>query len=77
MESEGLPCAKEAAMAKAYVNEAYKEVSRVAVRLHGAIGTTRDHDIPLYYRRANAAFAAFGDSDFHRGIVADKIGLTA
>ena len=75
MESEGFPCAKEAAMAKAYVNEAYREVSRLAVRLHGGIGTTRDHDISLYYRRAKAADIAFGDSDFHREIVADKIGL--
>jgi len=75
MESEGLPCAKEVAMAKAYVNEAYKEVSRLAVRLHGAIGTSRDHDIPLYYRRAKASDTAFGDSDFHREIVANKIGL--
>lgn len=75
MESEGLPCAKEVTMAKAYVNEAYKEVSRLAVRLHGGIGTSRDHDIPLYYRRAKAADSAFGDSAFHREIVANKIGL--
>ncbi len=75
MESEGLPCAKEVAMAKAYVNECYKEVSRLAVRLHGAIGTTRDHDIGLYFRRGKTASIAFGDTDYHREIVASKIGL--
>jgi alkylation response protein AidB-like acyl-CoA dehydrogenase len=75
MESEGLPCAKEASMAKAYVNENYKDVSKWAVRLHGAIATSADHDIPFYYRRSKAADIAFGNTDFHREIVAQKIGL--
>jgi len=75
MESEGLACAKEASMAKAYVNEVYKNVSKWAVRLHGAIATSADHDIPLYYRRSKAADIAFGNTDFHREIVAQKIGL--
>ena len=75
MESEGLPCAKEVSMAKAYVNEAYKDVTKWAVRLHGAIGTSRDHDIPLYYRRAKAVDTAFGSTDFHKKLVAKKIGL--
>jgi alkylation response protein AidB-like acyl-CoA dehydrogenase len=75
MESNGLPCAKEASMAKAYVNEVYKDVSKWAVRLHGAIATSDDHDIPLYYRRSKAADFAFGGTDFHREIVAHQIGL--
>jgi alkylation response protein AidB-like acyl-CoA dehydrogenase len=75
MESEGLPCAKEASMAKAYVNEVYKDLSKWAVRLHGAIATSADHDIPLYYRRSKAADIAFGNTDFHREMVAQRIGL--
>ncbi|MBE0430621.1 MAG: acyl-CoA/acyl-ACP dehydrogenase [Dehalococcoidia bacterium] len=75
MESEGLPCAKEASMAKAYVNEVYKSVSKWSVRLHGAIATSDDHDIPLYYRRSKASDIAYGGTDFHREIVAQKIGL--
>lgn len=75
MESQGLPCAKEASMAKAYVNEVYKDVAKWAVRLHGAIATSADHDIPFYYRRSKAADIAFGNTDFHREIVAQKIGL--
>ncbi len=75
LESEGLPCDKEASMAKSYVNEAYNYVSKWGVRLHGGIGTTRDHDISLYYRRAKAADTTFGSTDFHRELVAEKIGL--
>jgi alkylation response protein AidB-like acyl-CoA dehydrogenase len=74
-ESAGLPSAKEASMAKAYVNEVYKDLSKWAVRLHGAIATSADHDIPLYYRRSLAADNAFGNTNFHRDIVARKIGL--
>lgn len=75
MESEGIPCAMEAAMAKAYVNENYKFITERTVSLHGGIGTSREHDAGLYYRRAKAADTAFGDTDFQKEIVADKIGL--
>ena len=75
MESEGLPCAKETSMAKAYVNEVYNDIAKWAVRLHGGIATSDDHDIPLYYRRSRAADIAFGGTGFHREIVAQKIGL--
>jgi len=75
MESEGLACAKMAAMAKAYVNESYKWITERAVSLHGGIGTSRDHDVGLYYRRAKAADIAFGGTDLHREAVAKEIGL--
>jgi len=77
MESEGMPCAKEAAMAKAYVNEKYKWVTERGVLLHGAIGTSREHDIPLYFRRAKAADIRYGGTDFYRELVASKIGLVS
>ena len=77
LESNGLPCVKEASMAKAYVNEAYKWLTKWAIRLHGAIGTSRDHDIGIYYRRAKAADIALGTTDFHREIVAREIGLVS
>jgi alkylation response protein AidB-like acyl-CoA dehydrogenase len=45
------------------------------VQCHGAIGTTRDHDIGLYYRRAKSGELAFGDTDFQKELVAQKLGL--
>jgi len=77
MESEGQPCAREAAMAKAYVNESYKWVTEKAVSLHGGIGTSREHDIPLYYRRAKSADSRYGNTDYSRDLVATKIGLVS
>jgi alkylation response protein AidB-like acyl-CoA dehydrogenase len=77
MESEGMSCAMEAAMAKSYVNETYKWVTERTVSLHGGIGTSREHDAGLYYRRAKAADTAFGGTDLQRELVAQKMGLVS
>ena len=74
-ESEGEPSAKESSMVKAYINEAYKLITALGVKLHGGIGTSSDHDVPLYYRRAKAADTVYGSTDFHRELVAQQIGL--
>jgi len=62
-------------IAKAWCNEAYKKVTEDGVQVHGAIGTTRDHDMGLYYRRAKAADPTFGDTEDHREVVAQSLGL--
>jgi alkylation response protein AidB-like acyl-CoA dehydrogenase len=75
LESNGMPSAKEASMTKAYINEAYKLVTALGVKLHGGIGTSADHDAPLYFQRAKAADTVYGSTDFHRELVAQHIGL--
>ncbi|MBE0415874.1 MAG: acyl-CoA/acyl-ACP dehydrogenase [Dehalococcoidia bacterium] len=75
MVSEGLPCTEKVAIAKGWVNDAYKFVTERGVQVHGAIGTTRDHDMGLYYRRAWAADQTFGNTDFQREVVARQMGL--
>jgi alkylation response protein AidB-like acyl-CoA dehydrogenase len=75
MLSEGLPCAKEVAVAKAWISEASQRVFALAHQIHGAIGVTVDHDLHYYTRRAKAAELAFGDADFYRQVVANEMGL--
>jgi alkylation response protein AidB-like acyl-CoA dehydrogenase len=75
MVSEGLPAAGKLATAKGFCNEAYKKVTVDGVEVHGAIGTTRDHDMGLYYRRAIVANSTFGDTESQREAVAIQIGL--
>ncbi len=75
MESNNMPCTKEASMAKAYINEAYKMIAALGVKLHGGIGTSYDHDAPLYFHRAKAADTVYGSTEFHRELVAQQIGL--
>jgi alkylation response protein AidB-like acyl-CoA dehydrogenase len=75
MVSEGLPAAGKLATAKGFCNEAYKKVTVDGVEVHGAIGTTRDHDMGLYYRRAIVADSTFGDTESQREAVAIQLGL--
>jgi alkylation response protein AidB-like acyl-CoA dehydrogenase len=75
MLSEGLPCTKEVAIAKAWIGEASQRVVALAHQIHGAIGVTIEHDLHFYTRRAKAAELAFGDANFYREIVAKEMGL--
>jgi len=77
MLSEGLPCAKEAAVAKAWTGEASQRVIALAHQIHGAIGVTMEHDLQLYTRWAKAGELSFGDANFYREIVAREMGLTS
>ncbi|GAI37896.1 unnamed protein product [marine sediment metagenome] len=73
--SERLPCAREVAIAKAWMGEAYGRVITLAHQIHGAIGCTIDHDLQFYTRQGKAAELTFGDGDFYREIVAQEMGL--
>ena len=73
--SEGLPCAMEVSMAKAWVGAASSRTCAQACHLHGAIGYTWDYDVQLYLRRIKAAELTFGDATFHEEIVAQQLGL--
>jgi alkylation response protein AidB-like acyl-CoA dehydrogenase len=64
--SEGMPCAWEVAVAKAWASQACPRVIALAHQIHGAIGTTMDHDLHYYTRRTKAAESAFGDADFYQ-----------
>jgi len=73
--SEELPADKEVAMAKAFVNEAFRFVAAKGIQIHGSIGYTSDHDMQLYFRRGKTTEALFGDTEYHKEIVASEIGL--
>jgi len=75
MLSEGLPCTKEVAIAKAWMGEASQRVLALAHQIHGAIGVTLEHDLHFHTRRAKAAELAFGDASFYREVVAKEMGL--
>ena len=75
MLSEGLPCSKEVAIAKAWAGEASQRVLALAHQIHGAIGVTMEHDLHFHTRRAKAGEIAFGDANFYREIVAKEMGL--
>ena len=63
--SQGMPAAKEAAIAKFWANRAYNRMAASAHQVHGGIGFTEDHALHWYTKRAKAQEFAFGGDNFH------------
>jgi len=62
-------------MAKAWCSEATRRVVAHGQQIHGGIGFTKDYKIQLYFRRQKAAELAWGDSDYHRELVAEELAI--
>jgi alkylation response protein AidB-like acyl-CoA dehydrogenase len=73
--SQGLCCTLEISTAKAWTNEAYRRICANGHQVHGGVGVMRDHDMELYSRRAKAAEFLWGDTNFHRELIAQQLGL--
>ena len=58
--------ARVASRVKARCAYAATEMTRMAIQLHGAIGTTNEADIGLYFKRAMALAGRWGNADAHR-----------
>ena len=63
--SQGMPVAKEAAIAKFWANQAYNRMAASAHQVHGGIGFTEDHALHWYTKRARAQGFAYGDETHH------------
>lgn len=59
-----------AAMAKAAASEAATQAGRAALQVHGALGTSEEHDLHLWLKRSWALSRAWGDAASHYDAVA-------
>jgi len=64
-----------AAMAKAYTNDAYRDVAAHNIQIHGGVGFTWEYDCHLYYKRAKSDEAWLGGATHHRERVARMLDL--
>ena len=64
-----------ASEAKAWCGDMNIRVAQEGIQIMGGIGYTLEHDMQLYYRRARASEAAFGDGHHHREKAAAWLGL--
>ncbi|AKK29521.1 acyl-CoA dehydrogenase family protein [Mycobacterium sp. EPa45] len=64
-----------AAIAKAYCSDTYLRAAAANIQLHGGIGFTWEHPAHFYYKRAQSSAMLLGDADYHRNLLADRIGL--
>ena len=73
--STGVPSRLHISLVKAKAGEVYQQACLDAIRIHGATGFTREHDVGLYFRRVKASEFAMGDTDLWRERVAVELGL--
>jgi alkylation response protein AidB-like acyl-CoA dehydrogenase len=59
-----------ACMAKAYCSDAYRKVTDEGIQIHGGLGFTWEQDLHLYFKRARASEAAYGDATWNREEIA-------
>ncbi len=71
--ADGLSGEREVAMAKAKASQCIPALTRTAHQIHGAIAYYRDYPLELYYHRALAAQAAYGDAAYHRRALASLL----
>lgn len=64
-----------ASAVKSYCCDAFLDVARSALHVHGGIGFTWEHDAHLYLRRAKALQLVGGPGHYHRGLIAAHLGL--
>src|SRR5207245_507719 len=62
-----------ASVAKAYVGDAARRVCGEAIQVHGGIGFTWEYDLHLYFKRAKALQAMYGDADHHRELIVRRV----
>ncbi|TAK28873.1 MAG: acyl-CoA dehydrogenase [Chloroflexota bacterium] len=75
MLSEGLPAAKEVAMAKGWVSDASLRIMSRAHQVHGGVSFITEHDLTLFFKRINAAAVAYGGSNYHYRALAQALGM--
>lgn len=63
----------EASVLKSAMDENAKFISERACHIHGGIGTAREADIGLFFRRAKAFSILMGDTDYHDNKVAEAL----
>jgi alkylation response protein AidB-like acyl-CoA dehydrogenase len=73
LRSAGVPCAKEAAMAKLFASEAATWAAHRAVQIFGGYGYLQDYAVERYYRDARITEIYEGTSEVQRMVIARQL----
>ena len=68
-------CRIVAPLVKAHCVDTYLPGAGENIQIHGGIGFTWEHPAHLYLKRAKSSQVLLGDSDLHRQLLADRIGI--
>ena len=64
-----------AEIAASFCSEACLLAGHENIQIHGGIAYTWEYPAHLYYKRANSSELLFGDTMYHRELLAQAIGL--
>ncbi len=73
--AEGLACAEDISMAKAFAGSLSRQAALAGHGIFAGIAFTVEHDMQLYTMRSKISEANLGDSDFHLDRLAEHMGL--
>ncbi|MBN3755610.1 acyl-CoA dehydrogenase [Paraburkholderia sp. Tr-20389] len=74
LHAAGVPCAKEASMAKLFASEIAEKVCSEAIQIHGGYGYLTDFPVERYYRDARVTKIYEGTSHIQKVIIARNLG---
>ncbi|MDP5273579.1 acyl-CoA dehydrogenase [Chengkuizengella axinellae] len=73
LKSQGLPCRKEASMAKLCASKAAMEVTTEAVQVFGGYGYTKDYPVERFFRDAKVTQLYEGTSEIQRIVISKEL----
>ncbi len=74
LKDAGLPCLKEASMAKLFASEVAEKVCSDAIQIHGGYGYVSDFPVERIYRDVRVTQIYEGASDIQRLVIARQLG---
>lgn len=74
MRDEGMKVTKEVAIAKLFCSEIAKDITDMAVQIHGGYGLMKEYDVERFYRDQRLLQIGEGTSEIQRVIIAREIG---
>ncbi|HWL12106.1 MAG TPA: acyl-CoA dehydrogenase [Ureibacillus sp.] len=69
LQSLGLPCGKEASMAKLFASKTAVQISTEAIQVFGGYGFTKDYQVERYFRDAKVTEIYEGTSEIQRIVI--------
>jgi acyl-CoA dehydrogenase len=73
LRSKGLPCGKEASMAKLFASQTAREVAIEAVQVFGGYGYTKEYPVERYFRDAKITEIYEGTSEIQRIVISKHL----
>ncbi|KIL76586.1 acyl-CoA dehydrogenase [Bacillus badius] len=73
LRAKGLPCGKEASMAKLYASKTAVEVAIEAVQVHGGYGYTKEYAVERFFRDAKVTEIYEGTSEIQRMVISKQL----